>query len=1027
MKNALKNFLFRLLFCLLFVALVFYVRSYNGELINNAQVQWQYLKSDEGIVYLALDVYSPSGIKINGIFSDDREVTDYWQLINYPDWYKGKENFEKIGEFRKILHPFLPYNKDFDSLYTTGWYTFLYEWGPKHSDSVPLESSIKIKYQNVGTQNYYYAHHVSEVRIVSNISESKVDGPVIDLQMFYPRSSSHKYSDENKPRVVLDNLVPRDGSLGYVLEDLGRDDYGISIRNEDSNVVDSLKGFVKWDSKKVYHVYFKTHEPEETLLKERGIDFKELSRHFAAVVFMVYFVLICRCVGQLFVRWWGIVLDGHSEKLFIPIFLGIIFLTYLFFGVGILKLLYFPVLFVVLVAVLFFGYESSKEAAFYIKEGLGNEFNKMRKSPWRIIFLALLGFMLFYNLSYCFVPATYIDGSGDIVNSYLPTLNSYVISHSFTVDIYNSTTGINSQAIDVLRAVVMVFAGESGVYLLSFAYLLLILGGIYLIGKKIFNINSMLIYLTALLFLSESLFTEAFHFGKLYPAALSFLLMSLYSSRFSNDKRNYILPALFFAFLTSQYVFFVVTALAYYLFIFSCFFHRYGTIKAPVFKLHTKSLIVFCALCAIFHLKLIIEVGICFPPGIIPKGIGDFFLNLNRDNDLYKYIDNNYIKQFYDYHMLAMDQYKVTLLKSIGLTLKSIRRIDFAYIFLFAPFLILNRYKKLYIFETVVIMWFIGFLFPRGNERVKVYYIFPLVILQFAIINDFISGFVTSRFFKKEKLDVTFTLGNLRGRLSAVPSIKEVLVRVFKARRIDPVISFRDFRLNLGQVIDRFFNLKVAFAIMLFLMLPYFIFKDFPKGFFKALPKEFKTREFKWVNSMYYPMDHRCQPCNQPWKWFHRQVLPVFMGAKSKYEYLQTGNAHLNFDHAMLIRQYSDIEDKILIVPVRFHSHAMRHITARHALGSVIYQKDVNQIMKDLKKLNINYLSVAPIHYKDYNPFYTPIFEEDIFFKYFKLLFSDNERKFYKIIHDGTNEDYSPSPFDVRELPFVPMTEAKKL
>ena len=165
------------------------------------------------------------------------------------------------------------------------------------------------------------------------------------------------------------------------------------------------------------------------------------------------------------------------------------------------------------------------------------------------------------------------------------------------------------------------------------------------------------------------------------------------------------------------------------------------------------------------------------------------------------------------------------------------------------------------------------------------------------------------------------------------------------------------------------------------------------------------------------------------------EILPVFFGYKSKYQYLQTtrpdrtmfktakGDAQGYFDHAMLIRQYTDTADTILIVPVRFHSHTMRYITARHALGSVIYQKDINKIMADLKRLNINYLSIMPIHYKDYNPFYTPIFEKDTFYKYFKLLFSDNGRRFYKIVHGGTNKEYSPSPYHVKGLPFVPMVK----
>ncbi|MCJ7616587.1 MAG: glycosyltransferase family 39 protein [Desulfobacterales bacterium] len=1021
----LKNLLIRLLFCMLFVAVVFYAHSYKGELINNAQVQWQYVENSEGELYLALDVYAPSGVKIAGIFLADRDITDCWQLINYPDWYKGRENFDKLSEFQDVLHPYLPFNKDFDILYTAGWYTFLYKWNPSDSLPNPPENSIEVRYQNTGTQNYYDAKYALGARIISEIAGKTVDSPVVDLQILYPSSSDYKYSGENKLGVVLDNLIPGNSSSSYVLEDTSRDDYGVCVRNRTGEVVDSLKGFVKWDSEKAYQVYLKTDCIDRSLKSIGHVDFHELLRHIVAIIFIVYFVLICRYAGMLFVRWRGIVLDGHSEKLFIPTFLGIIFLTYLFFGVGILKLLYFPVLFVVLLVLLFFGYESSKEAAFYIKEGLRNEFNKIRKSPWRIIFLSLLAFMLFYNLSYCFVPATYVDGSGDIVNSYLPNLNDYVLSHSFKAPIQNSTNGIASQAIDVLRAVVMVFIGKSGVYLLSFIYLLLVLAGVYLIGKELFGINSILIYLTALLFLSGNLFTESLHLGKLYVAILSFLLIALYSICFSEHKKNYIIAALFWGFLTSQLAFFIVPALVYYLFVFGCYFKKKGTTKKSIFNQHIKSLIVFSVLCTVFNLKLILEVGTCFSPGMISINIADFFSGLNRSNDLYKYIDNDYIRHFYRYHLLSMNQHKVPLLKSIELILRTIRHIDFAYIFLFAPFLLvrLNRCRTLYILETLAIVWFIGYLLP-GNERVKVYYIFPLVILQFAVVNDFISGVVINRFFKAKELDFIFKLDGQTLRLSSVPSFAELINKFNQKGRLYIILNFKNSKFRLDKMIDRFFSLKVAFAIMLFLMLPFFIFKDFPKGFFAALPDDIKIRKFQYARRMGYVGDHRCLQRNQPEQWFFREVLPVFIGKKTKYEYLHTGDSHLNFDHSMLIRQYTDVTDKILIVPVRFHSHAMRNITARHALGSVIYQKDITQIMKDLKKLNINYFSYVPIHYEDYNPFYTPIFEEDIFFKYFKLLFSDNGRKFYEIVYNGTNTQYHKSPYDVTNLPFVPMIKA---
>ena len=51
-------------------------------------------------------------------------------------------------------------------------------------------------------------------------------------------------------------------------------------------------------------------------------------------------------------------------------------------------------------------------------------------------------------------------------------------------------------------------AGEPGVYLLSFIYLLLIIGSIILIGKEIFYIRFIIIYIVVLGVLSGNLFTE---------------------------------------------------------------------------------------------------------------------------------------------------------------------------------------------------------------------------------------------------------------------------------------------------------------------------------------------------------------------------------------------------------------------------------------------------------------------------------------------------------------------------------------
>lgn len=955
-----RSFLIRIFFCLLFILTVLYINSYHGELINNAQVQWQYLKGKKGKIFLAIDVYAPSGIKIANIFSHGADITDSWRLINYPDWYKGRENFKKLSAFQEALHPYLPYNKDINVLYTNGWYTFLYEWVPKGHESIPQESSIKIKYQNTSTQNHYHAEHVSGVKIFSRIIALTARGPLINLTILYP-FSSYEDSHRDTPNIIFDNLMLNHDGSNYLLKDLNRNEYSVYIRDKSDggvSITDSLKGTVRWDMAGAYQVYSKNHETTDFKGSKWRIDFNELLAHIAISIFMGYFVFICWRVGLRFAMRQGIIFNSYADKLILPTFLGIIILTYLFFAIGVLKLLYFPLLLAVLALLLFCGL-GGEPVIPELKSTLTKGFDAIKHAPLWILFLILLLGMLFYNFSYSFVPATYTDGLGDIENSYLPNLNGYIISHSFAAPIENSTYGTVSQTLDVLRTVLKVFIGEPGVYLLSFTYLALMIGGIYLIGKEGFGIKikGMLIYLSLLLFLSANLFTRGIHLGKLHIGVLSFLLISLYSMRFANHGKNYLLPALFLSFLSSQYINFIAVSLAYYFFIIVCDFYRHRTLNDAAFRLHTKSLMLFFLLATIFNLKLILEVGICFPPWIISAWLRDIFVWFNRDNNLYRYFDNNYIRYFYTYHGLTREAAQnLPRLGFIGAMQTIYDLLDFKFIFLLMPLLKMDKYRILYTLEAIIILIVIGWFDPR-NIRLSVYYIFPLAILQLAIIDNFISK---------------YGLWYLRFKIWLILLL--LFIAFFD-------ISASGIRLN---------HLKIS-------------------------EKQVVLDEGIRSNEEHF-----------------REVISVFSGQISKYQYLQitpldttmnkesSPGAEQHFNHAMLIRQYTDHKDRILIVPVRFHSHAMRFITARHALGSVIYQKDINKIMADLKKLNINYLSFIPVNYEDYNPFYTPIFENDIFYKYFKLLFSANGNKFYKVIYDGTNNEYTPSPYNVKGLPFIP-------
>lgn len=963
-SSVISNLFIRFLFCAPFVVTAIYIQSYHGELINNAEVEWQYVKNDEGRVYLALDVYSPSGIEIAGIFSDRKDVTDSWSLTNYPDWYKGRENFKDLPEFQDVLHPYLPYNNDFNILYTSGWYTFLYEWRSEQNVPIPPETSIKIKYRNVSTQNYYKAEWEPGVRIISKIIESTANGPVVDVQILYP----HQNNNKNRQRIYFDNLVPDPVSQNLIFEDLDRNDYQIAILDLDRGIaVDSLKGFVRWENGGKHQVFAKRESKKDFPVSLQPGRFVRLVRHFAAMTLMVYFALAFKYAGKLFIRRSGIALDNYADNLILPFFLGIILLTYLFFIIGLLKLLYFPILFAILLVILFCGFVPG--ASFTgPKNALSNQFKKIKKSPWRIISLTLLTALLYYNLSYCFIPATFLDGSGDIVNSNLPILNSYIISHSFETAVYNVTYGMNPQTLDVLRTVAKIFMGEPGIYLLSFVYLLLFLGGVYLIGKKIFNINNMLAYITIMLLLSVDIFTESIHLGKLHIAAVSFLIMSLYSLRYFEHDKNFILPALFLAFLISQYPIFIVAALAYYFFIFTHSYYHQKRIKASGFKLHKKlhtiSLIIFCLLASVFSLKQMLEVGVSLPTGLIPPFLSDMFLWINQNNDFYKYIDNNYIRNFYRHHELDMNSQPDVNFHAAA---KSVHEtLNYYYLLLLLPFLVWNRYRAVYfvVVFAVFLMLFFGF---QSNTRLKIYYFYPILILQFFIIDSLI--------LKLKKITVI-----KNAVLKKIITSSAILLMIFVVvLDIDADSHIRIHKFKIVELI-------------------------------KALNSGTDSEEF-----------------------FIKTVLPVFHGEKSEYEYLHVIrpevikgteaklSPHGNFDHAMLIRQYSDIKDTILTVPVRFHSHTMRNITPRHALGSVIYQKDMNKIMEDLERLNIKYLSTVPIHYDDYNPYYTPVFEDNTFYKYFKLLFSYSGRRFYKIIFDGSNEEYSPTPYNVNGLPFVPM------
>ena len=107
-----RSLFFRALFCLPFVLSGLFIHSYHGELINNAQVTWQYVRDEQGQIYLGIDVEAPSGISIQHIRSKHKDITSSWALTNFPWWYKGEEASPSLKQFQDVLHPYLPFNKD---------------------------------------------------------------------------------------------------------------------------------------------------------------------------------------------------------------------------------------------------------------------------------------------------------------------------------------------------------------------------------------------------------------------------------------------------------------------------------------------------------------------------------------------------------------------------------------------------------------------------------------------------------------------------------------------------------------------------------------------------------------------------------------------------------------------------------------------------------------------------------------------------------------------------------------------------
>lgn len=961
----------RVAFILPLALITLYFRGRHGEWIENARVQWAYVQDIRGSTCLAVNVTAPSGIILEAITSGGKDVTGSWRLLNYPDWYRGEEATPWLRAFTNELSPYLPCQPDPRRLYTTGRYTYLYEWRGD-SAGMPAEASLKIRCRNLGTENLDSAEHARRPVLIPGVMTGTNGEPSVRLDLYVPAGGSAR--DQRMPSdysLCVENLVRQPDSSGFTLRDPTQGIYHAALIDKQNIIQEHIRGKILQTAAGVGHVY----EADATLGGDAGGTFEivGLFRNILALVFMFYFMAAAWVVGRLFVRGCRLTLDSRLERLILPTFLGVVLLTYGVFAIGILGLLYRSLLLAVLAALLLVGF-SPRAVIADAKQAVLDAAGAIREKPWVLAPAAVILGMLAYNLCYCFVPATYSDGAGDIVNSYLPMLSDYVRSHSFAAPIQNATHGISSQAMDVLRAVAVLFVGEPGVYLMSFVYLLILMSVLYLLARKVFHAGGGLLLVALALLLGNDLFIAHLHMGKHYAGTLASLMMFLYCTRYSDDDRNFFLPGLFLAFLVAQYLHFAGLAFAYYAALFVSLAWTGQGHRRRLARQYVFSAVTFSALAFLFNMKLIVEVGTCFPPGMVPSGLSDVFKTLNQDNPAYRYIDNPFIRFFCIHNQINIGQFTSSSWDGIDMAVMAVRvkvwMATLARMLDFWPVLFLllflkgwNKTKILFLLLTAALFLIIPLLLPRGGRQ-AVYFMYPLAVLQFAALHDGLSR-----------------LGQL------IPQRRSWLPRAVTGTLAVAVVLC--FALTVSS---EGIGLRQSFALSY--------------------------------------MQNPLQPPPHPFS----RVRRVCLGGVSGYEFLRTIQTDLsmvnsgqpfpdsdNFDYAMLVRQYTAETNTVLIVPVRFHSHVNRRMTARHALGSVIYQKDMSAIMADLKALGITHLSVMPILYEDYCPFYTPIFEDDTFHRYFQFLFSYKGRRLYKVIPDGSNRDYTPSPYKVRGLPFVPM------
>ena len=331
-------------------------------------------------------------------------------------------------------------------------------------------------------------------------------------------------------------------------------------------------------------------------------------------------------------------------------------------------------------------------------------------------------------------------------------------------------------------------------------------------------------------------------------------------------------------------------------------------------------------------------------------------------NPGYKYVDNNYIRKFYILQSLNNSGLKISWHEIVA-NLHSIREsLNFWYVLFLLP-VIKARDKNILIYISLCILQVITCIAIFVEAvRLRPACLYPIIIMEFAVIDAF-------------------------------------LCRV------------KDFMTRKWPHFSRKLVCFLGVIILLFVVLEF-------------SEKKIRLRQWEFVKTIintHWPQGHR----HEAWQ--------VFTGKMSPYDYLRSvkrdesffkGRTHLastDFDYAMLVRQYTSRQDVLLTIPNRFHSWTLRKMTARHGLGSVIYQRNPNDIMSDLKHLDISHLSFIPINYTDYNSYFSPLFHDTVFSKYNKLLLAYRGCALYQFIYAGNNPDYHLPPVNFDGRPFIPM------